>query len=405
MWQWVRFLRSWVPKEKEPLLLNLDETSIRFFYEPRKGLCIRRRKTGPKGQGYVRHATRSQRRKALTHVAIICDDPRLQPELPQILLMSTATVAAKDVSTWRAARGCNVQVWRAKSAWVTNEIFSKMVTCLGKCLKEACPNRQPILLFDAHGVHTSPMVLAEAGRQNIWTAVIPASTTSLLQPLDTDVFARYKIFLRNELHRYMLTTPNEELKPVALLNALQTTIRGVLQRHDWGSIFAKNGSGKPFGVRERLLQQLGWESTPVVPATIPTLEQFQRCFISRREIPFRELLSGLCPTPKTVARRRSTKRPASPQRSEECDWSRRLRPRGREGKWTGPQERREIEQEEAHAKAEDPPTTAAAHPTPAGSSTDGIILASLRRFPPRRSTSKADCTTEAAEVGPSQKHS
>ena len=38
VWQWFRFLLSQVPPHTPVVRLNLDETSTRFWYEPRLGL-------------------------------------------------------------------------------------------------------------------------------------------------------------------------------------------------------------------------------------------------------------------------------------------------------------------------------------------------------------------------------
>ena len=72
VWQWYHFLVSQLPPGRPVLRLNLDETSVRFWYEPRLGL---RRPTGrPPRVGHARQATRGQLRRAFSHVAIICDD-------------------------------------------------------------------------------------------------------------------------------------------------------------------------------------------------------------------------------------------------------------------------------------------------------------------------------------------
>ena len=72
----VSFPAGRVPPGRPLLRLNLDEISVRFQYEPRKGL---RR---PRGQvpraGLARKASRAQLRKAFSHIAILCDDTYLQ---------------------------------------------------------------------------------------------------------------------------------------------------------------------------------------------------------------------------------------------------------------------------------------------------------------------------------------
>ena len=98
VWQWFHFLQSQVPPSDSVLRLNLDETSIKFWYEPRMGL---RRPAGEVPRvGFARQASRSQLRRASSHIAIICDDTGLQPHLPQVLLVNERTVTPKQHRRW-----------------------------------------------------------------------------------------------------------------------------------------------------------------------------------------------------------------------------------------------------------------------------------------------------------------
>ena len=241
VWQWFRFLLENVPPDRQVLLLNLDETSIRFWYEPRRGLRTRVRDE-TRGPGFARQASRGQLRKAFTHVAIICDDATLQPQLPQIILVNQHTVTARSLKNWSPLPGCRAEIWRNKSAWINNEVFTSIVRHLGKVLRTYAADRQAILLMDAHTCHFSEEVLAEALAQDIWPCIIPASTTSVLQPLDTHVFARFKFFLRTRLHQLMITGENKDLTSEEVLDALMHSMKGVLQRNEWALTFAKTGS-------------------------------------------------------------------------------------------------------------------------------------------------------------------
>ena len=160
MWQWFHFLQGQAPAGRPVLRLNLDETSVRFWYEPRKGL---RRDAGDKPRkGFARQASRAQLRKAFTHVAIVCDDTTLQPYLPQVLLVNERTVSMELSRRWTALRGCNAKLWRGKSAWINEKVFAKILRELGKVLRERAGGRQAVLLMDAHKVHYSKGALAAA---------------------------------------------------------------------------------------------------------------------------------------------------------------------------------------------------------------------------------------------------
>ena len=229
MWQWFHFLQKKIPPGRGVLRLNLDETSVRFFYEPRLGL---RR---PRGQvprtGFARKATRGQLRKAFSHVAILCDDTSVQPYLPQVLLANERTVSAELHRRWASLPGCNAKLWRGKSAWINDKVFAKIIRELGKVLRVRAGGRQAILLLDAHKCHFCRHTLAACRDYDIWPVIIPARMTGLLQPLDTHVFSRFKMFLRTRLHQIMLTGANEDLTSEQVIGALLEAIKGVLQRH------------------------------------------------------------------------------------------------------------------------------------------------------------------------------
>ena len=109
--------------------------------------------------------------------------------------MNERTCTAGLLASWSPTRGCKAELWRRKSAWINNQVFAEIVNRIGQVLKEHAADRQAILLMDAHSCHFSKAALAAARAQDIWPCVIPASMTGVLQPLDTHVFARFKLFL------------------------------------------------------------------------------------------------------------------------------------------------------------------------------------------------------------------
>ena len=319
------------------MLLNLDETCIRFFHAPRVGMRVRCKSKGPKGVSHARNTTRGQMRKALTHVAVICNDTALQPSIPQVLLLAKKSASLKQLAGWQAMRGCSAEIWRCDSAWVNKPVFARIMARLGEWHRAMAPTRQPILLMDAHSVHCSREVAVAAKNAGIWLCIIPASTTSLLQPLDTDVFARYKLRLRTQLHRMMLADDNKDMGVQSILKALQESMKGVLQKNAWSSIFHKNGFGYQLYVRPSLLTALGWASQPYVSSELPSHQQFTRCFPGNREIPYRELLSSVVQGRHEVRTREVRTELHSVAEEEPVPWSARLRPRPRKSALVAPE--------------------------------------------------------------------
>ena len=95
VWTWFRFLMSRIPPGKKPIVLNLDETCVRYFYAPREGLTVADMKqdshSHPLSQVF-RNTTSAQMKRCISHIAIVAAEPQYQAQLPQIFL------AAEDSS-------------------------------------------------------------------------------------------------------------------------------------------------------------------------------------------------------------------------------------------------------------------------------------------------------------------
>ena len=98
----------------------------------------------------------------MTLVAIVCDDASIQPVLPQVILLAEAVARVGDALEADKASPENVIVTRQKSGWINKGIFPRIIKVLGQVLQHACPERQPILLMDAHHVHCCRETLSMA---------------------------------------------------------------------------------------------------------------------------------------------------------------------------------------------------------------------------------------------------
>ena len=265
-------------------------------------------------------------RKAVTHVAIICDDESIQGHLPQMVLVNKHMVSAKSMHLWKGVNGSNMEIMRNKTAWINNEVFAGIVDKIGKVVRQHAPLHQVVLLMDAHICHFSKVALRAAAKHRIWPIIIPASTTSLLQPLDTHVFARFKLCLRQQFNSTMMENENKDMTAQEVLHSLAVTIKMVLQGHKWKRIFDQNGFGRDCRIRPHLLEQMEAEDRMSFDNSLPTFRQFQHCFPTGRLIPFDELFQSVINIP---AKKQTTVMPATKMESTYAQepWSKRLRPR------------------------------------------------------------------------------
>lgn len=335
-----------------------------------------------------RNTSRAQMRKAFTHVAIISSDRSVQKLLPQVLLVGKTLVTLGEIARVQADAPENIHWWRRETSWITKESFSQLLTLLGEVLRKRFPDRQAILLLDAHSVHCSPQSLQRAAREGIWICILPGSCTHVLQPLDTDVFSVYKRDLRDRLLDRCSRGRNGDLSFSDIAKCVHGTIDTIISQRSWRKAFSRTGYADPCRLREGLSESLPPGMLPATHSSLPSLQQFQACYISRRDVPFDLLLKPILrvirtapdvPSPESV----STSRSVAP--ASVAPWHMRLRVR----RGVTPS----AAAAEAEAPALAPPLYSSGSPasssscltmaTAAGPRPRVVVLTSKARFPPR----------------------
>lgn len=264
----------------------MDETAICVFQGGGKGNIFVRR-TDPMA---VQNVTRGQRRTYFTHVAFICDQPELQPLLPQVLVGNEHTFQAGQMAAMQAACPPNVQLIRQRSSWNNSALCARIIRRLGETLSPYSATHQPILLFDAHRVHLTKEVFDACAAAGVWPVVVAAKMTAVLQPLDTHAFLLYKIHIQQAYQRARLGTADGTMTVADVLPCVCDAIRHVLQGNRWEHAFDRDGFGRGQGdISNRVKASLDIDAPPMIPAGRPTLEQLKVCFPKRASIPTRAI--------------------------------------------------------------------------------------------------------------------
>ena len=192
-WRWVNWLSSHVVEDKQPLFLNLDETSISYSYHGAKGFYAQKLLRARKGSVKIR---KKELRGSVSHVAIIADRPDVQKVLPQVFIGNKHRVTLGLMDAVAGDKLACVHLFRRKSSWNNMENTTAILELLAEAL-EAYPQLQPISVLDTVRCHIAPCILQKAAALKLWMAPVPAGLTYLLQPLDVICFAQYKSFLRS----------------------------------------------------------------------------------------------------------------------------------------------------------------------------------------------------------------
>lgn len=268
----------------------MDETSLCLHQHEGSGtLFIDKKRPRP-----VQRVTRAKRRCCLTHVAFICDRPDVQPLLPQVVIGNERTFQAGAFADLQAACPANVRLLRQKSAWNNAATCAIIIRWLGEALAPFVTELQPVLLFDAVRLHSAPRVLAACVRWGVWPVLVPARITWLVQPLDTDAFLLYKLFLAKVYQRARIRSADGSLSVAEFVQCVCEAVRFTLQGHRWGPAFDARGFGMSQASLAPFVRRfLEIEGPLAIPSTRPSLEQFQLCYPRRQKVPMVLLMRAL----------------------------------------------------------------------------------------------------------------
>ena len=291
VWQWYNNLAGRMSGGRKILRINLDETSVCLFQGTGKGTVFySRKRQAPSGEP-VQPASRKNRRTCLTHVGVICDDPALQPLLPQYVIGNFATFLLRDWRALQASCPSNVVLVRQKSAWNNTQLFVNIVHRLGVVLRPFLCSLQPVLLMDACRLHFAKPVLKACFSSHLWPVFVPARLTWLLQPCDTHVFQQYKMQLRAAYQASRVNTPRGNLNILEFMSCLYNVIRQFVQGNRWAFAFDRDGFGSSQSeLSIYIRRQLQLEDPLVVSAARPSQEQLSLCFPRRAKVCFANML-------------------------------------------------------------------------------------------------------------------
>ena len=236
---------------------------------------------------------RSAVRCFFTHVAIICDDPAVQPLLPQVIFVSSRHLSWAHWTELQAALPNNVFLRRQVSGWSNMEQHSVILKILKLALEPLLVTMQPILSFDAAPLHLRPEVIELLGILDIWWFLVPKKLTWLLQPLDVYSFSRYKRYIRNRwLDTIVAQQGRRNIKDAVLvvIGAIETVLEG----RSWSTAFKGTGLAENTALVSKYIKdQLKWPELPAIVAGPPTEEDLIAAWPASRKVPLPEIFMSL----------------------------------------------------------------------------------------------------------------
>ena len=284
-WQWANYCFSQIPAGQRALRVNMDETSICLLQGDDCGNIFLSKKA-PAAQ----HAPLRTRRAYLARVALVCDDQLIQLLLPQVIIGNEHSIKASELRSIQASCMPNVRVFRRKSTWVDWRVIVTLAGWLATAVRGFSGGLRLILFFDAGRAHQRPSVFAACASAGIWTVVVPARMTRLLQPLDTRVFLIYKMALQRACQAARIRSASGELDVAGLVRCISECVRNVFHGRCWAYAFDGDGlSPGQSALRERILAELLSEGAVGVRTARPELPQIRLCFPKRSRVPAKSI--------------------------------------------------------------------------------------------------------------------
>ena len=292
----------------------------------------------------------------MTLVAIVSDNPRIQPCLPQVIIGNERTLRAQDLQRVKDSLPGNVYVIRRKTGWVDAPMFAQILGWLRQAVSAVDRDMEILLLADVSPVHTHALVFKTAKRHRIRLCFVPASCTWLLQPCDTHGFRKFKAAVARQCRAFLVQNSCSQVPMTEFLAILTNVIRTVIQGTMWQKVFDHNGYGKEQKeVSERVLCNLAPDVCNRVKREFPSAENLNQMLPKKRAVNHEMLrIFTLEPMPVPVVSSAATCQAKAPRLSrsasnslcdsggvdsqclaeesmEESDsaWAQRLRPRAR----------------------------------------------------------------------------
>ena len=103
----------------------------------------------------------------------------------------------------------NIEVAVTKGGFIKEALMVDWIEKIYKARGSYFATRKSLLLMDNHRSHNCPAVLGALNRLNAAVKLIPAKTTSFLQPLDVGVNASFKAAMREEWKRWFEEGPKD----------------------------------------------------------------------------------------------------------------------------------------------------------------------------------------------------
>lgn len=270
--KWIRYVLDVSLRDKYYVVVNVDETGVSTMKASKPGYVtggVRRRRH----LHSYEHQWTDRSNVKTTFMGVICDQPHLQPHLPQVFLPKYTQNAAVPAAlrTRYDRQGYPFQFWHRTNGTVTPAVFRLWARGLRSAVQSFNRDAWIVLVMDCHSSHLDLSTVEYLQRLGIICIVVPAALTWLLQPLDVYVYSEFKRSYRQNLEVAAASHVGHASQGSWLASVTKAARETIVNR-DWGDEFDRLGFGiRPVGLRSQVYQYIG--DVGLFPA-LPTSGEF-----------------------------------------------------------------------------------------------------------------------------------
>ena len=288
--RWSRWLMERVLRNKNAVVVNIDETGMADVKDGKLGMVVARRL-----QSSLNNTASASRRSRprCTLLAAMAASETVQCHLPQFFLPKKRGEArpTKAVQQVFAETDGPIEAWHGSSGFVTTDVMLHYFTTLRRSVTRAVPGAVVVVVLDAAPVHLNRRVIRHARRLGLHLLIVPGRMTWMLQPLDTHVFAVLKRHVRASILRERMTSPNGSASVAAAMRCCTQGVAEVLQRGKWSRVMRRAGlSQHAEPLRASLSALLSSETLDPNPPTVADLRMMIGCSMKKAEYLWRFLV-------------------------------------------------------------------------------------------------------------------
>ena len=243
--RWFRWLTEVVLKDRDFVLVNMDETGVGHVQKEKKGYSVN--PAGDEHRQFERFGTDKSgvdyTDMKTSLLGVVCSDPTVQPHLPQFVLPKyrAKKLPPQYLLESYERMGYPLIIKHGTTGWNDEETMKEFLLELRTVIYSIDPKKWILLVLDDARCHVSRAMLNYIKILGFLVIVIPARLTWLLQMLDVYVFAEFKRRLRRATTAALLATPTGSLGTGGWVPLLGQTCQEVLVRADWQRTFSRCG--------------------------------------------------------------------------------------------------------------------------------------------------------------------